>query len=206
MNQSNRSFQELYESLHDTMLRVAYRMVGTVETAEDLVQDTFLLALFQKDRLALHPSPEGWLMRALQNLARNEQRRLNNHSHVSLDSLLGIRGGIWPDSLVDILPKQLSEQDQKILRWLFEQNMGYDEIADRLSESGIPCSDTMQRAFGAVVGVHTDRIKKFLTVLQQIPLLATYNKQKGRKGGSYGFSFEPSYQSTKSIQLSICLL
>lgn len=147
MNQSNRPFQELYESLHDTMLRVAYRMVGTVETAEDLVQDTFLLALFQKDRLALHPSPEGWLMRALQNLARNEQRRLNNHSHVSLDSLLGISGGIWPDSLVDILPKQLSEQDQKILRWRFEQNMGYDEIADRL---GISASGCRSRVFRAV--------------------------------------------------------
>ena len=135
MNQSNRPFQELYESLHDTMLRVAYRMVGTVETAEDLVQDTFLLALFQKDRLALHPSPEGWLMRALQNLARNEQRRLNNHSHVSLDSLLGISGGIWPDSLVDIL------------RWRFEQNMGYDEIADRL---GISASGCRSRVFRAV--------------------------------------------------------
>ena len=32
----------LYESLYETMIQVAYRMTGSVETAQDLVQETFL--------------------------------------------------------------------------------------------------------------------------------------------------------------------
>ena len=146
MSQTNRSFQELYEKLHDKMLRVAYRMVGNVETAEELVQDTFLLALFQKEKLALHPSPEGWLMRALQNLALNEQRRLKNHPQISLDSLLDVAGESHLNSIEEILPKQLSKQDCEILRWRFEQNMDYDKIADRLGISTSSCRSRVSRA------------------------------------------------------------
>ena len=88
LGQANDRFQKLYEDLHDKMLRVAYRMVGSVETAEDLVQNAFLLALFRENELMQHPNPEGWLMRVLQNLALNERRRVKRHPETSLDSLL----------------------------------------------------------------------------------------------------------------------
>ena len=65
----------LYESLYETMIQVAYRVTGSVETAQDLVQETFLLALFQEEKLSRHPMPEGWLIVTLKNLARNERRR-----------------------------------------------------------------------------------------------------------------------------------
>ena len=74
--------QILYEALHDKMLKVAYRMIGNIETAEDLVQSTFLLALFHQQDLLNHPLPEGWLMKALQNLALNERRRINRHQSI----------------------------------------------------------------------------------------------------------------------------
>ena len=59
LGQANDRFQKLYEDLHDKMLRVAYRMVGSVETSEDLVQNAFLLALFRENELMRHPNPEG---------------------------------------------------------------------------------------------------------------------------------------------------
>ena len=146
MRQANHSFQELYETLHDKMLRVAYRMVGNIETAEDLVQDAFLLALFQKDKLVHHPSVEGWLMRVLQNLALNERRRMKLHPEIPLTFLQDMANNLQSSSIDDILPKQLSKQEREILRWRFEENMDYDKIADRLGISAVGCRSRVFRA------------------------------------------------------------
>lgn len=71
----NELIHTLYLQLYEKLFRVAYRMMGSSESAEDLVQQTFLLALFQGEALRAHPCPEGWLMKALHNLAINERRR-----------------------------------------------------------------------------------------------------------------------------------
>lgn len=146
LGQANDRFQKLYEDLHDKMLRVAYRMVGSVETAEDLVQNSFLLALFRENELMQHPNPEGWLMRVLQNLALNERRRVKRHPETSLDSLLDLAGETPANALEDMLPKQLSKADREILLWRFEQNMDYDEIAERLGISETGCRSRVFRA------------------------------------------------------------
>ena len=146
LGQANDRFQKLYEDLHDKMLRVAYRMVGSVETAEDLVQNSFLLALFRENELMQHPNPDGWLMRVLQNLALNERRRVKRHPETSLDSLLGLAGETPANALEDMMPKQLSKADREILIWRFEQNMDYDEIADLLGISETGCRSRVSRA------------------------------------------------------------
>lgn len=146
LGQANNQFQKLYETLHDKMLRVAYRMVGNVDTAEDLVQNAFLLALFREDEVMRHPLPEGWLMRVLQNLARNEQKRAKQHPETSLDSLFYVAGETPSSSLDEVLPKQLSTQEREILIWRFEQNMNYSEIANRLGISEPGCRSRVSRA------------------------------------------------------------
>lgn len=75
MDRDNEWIRTLYLQLYEKLFRAAYRMMGSPESAEDLVQQTFLLALFQGEALQAHPCPEGWLMKALHNLARNERRR-----------------------------------------------------------------------------------------------------------------------------------
>ena len=60
-------------------------MMGSSESAEDLVQQTFLLALFQGEALRAHPCPEGWLMKALHNLAINERRRTARRQEIPLE-------------------------------------------------------------------------------------------------------------------------
>lgn len=146
LGQANDRFQKLYEDLHDKMLRVAYRMVGSVETAEDLVQNSFLLALFRENELMQHPNPEGWLMRVLQNLVLNERWRVKRHPETSLDSLLDLARETPANALEDMLPKQLSKADREILIWRFEQNMDYDKIADRLGISEAGCRSRVSRA------------------------------------------------------------
>ena len=146
MSQASSRFQALYEELHDKMLRVAYRMTGSMDMAEDLVQETFLFALFRQDELLNHPLPEGWLMRTLQNLVLNERRKAAAHTAVPLDSLLNLAEEPTAAPLEEALPRQLSQQDREILIWRFEQDLDYSEIADRLGISETGCRSRVFRA------------------------------------------------------------
>lgn len=146
MRERNDHLQMLYESLHDKMIKVAYRMIGNIETAEDLVQSAFLLALFHQKELQHHPSPEGWMMRVLQNLALNERRRLQRHQDISFDTLINVAGVPPATSVKEILPQKLPEHEQEILIWRFEENLDYDEIASRLGISPSGCRSRVCRA------------------------------------------------------------
>ena len=125
----NELIHTLYLQLYEKLFRVAYRMMGSSESAEDLVQQTFLLALFQGEALRAHPCPEGWLMKALHNLAINERRRTAQ------------RG-----ALAETLPRQLSPQDREVLLWRFEQGLDYDEIANLLGISEVGGRSRVSRA------------------------------------------------------------
>lgn len=134
----NELIHTLYLQLYEKLFRVAYRMMGSSESAEDLVQQTFLLALFQGEALRAHPCPEGWLMKALHNLAINERRRTARRQEIPLDTLFDQAAGEASPPLAETLPRQLSPQDREVLLWRFEQGLDYDEIANLLgiSEAG----------------------------------------------------------------------
>lgn len=142
----NPFLQSLYEKQYEKMLRFAYRMAGTAEDAQDLVQETFLLALFSQDKLSGHPNPEGWLMKTLRNLALNERRRVQAHAAVPLDSVADLLGREPELPLELMLPGQLSREDREILIWRFERRMEYREIADRLGISEAGCRSRVSRA------------------------------------------------------------
>ena len=137
MNNSDDFILMLYKQEYEKLFHAAHRMIGDSETAHDLVQDTFLLALSHQQKLSIHPNPQAWLMLTLRNLARNEQR-LSTHNEISLETIID-----WPmsnaePSLEEMLPSQLSAEEKEILVWRFEQELDYREIACRLgiSESG----------------------------------------------------------------------
>ena len=50
MDRDNEWIRTLYLRLYEKLFRVAYRLMGSPESAEDLVQQTFLLALFKGRR------------------------------------------------------------------------------------------------------------------------------------------------------------
>lgn len=142
----NAFFHDLYQANYRKMIKLAYRLVGSMETACDLVQETFLLALFQQETLACHASPEGWLMITLKNLAMNERRRFNRHPTLPLYLFETLPGEPPPMPLEHVLPSQLSQEDREILLWRFEQNMEYLEMADRLGIAESSCRSRVSRA------------------------------------------------------------
>ncbi len=135
----------LYEQAYQRLYRVAYRLTGSIETAEELVQDTFLLAWFRQDTLLSHPNPEAWLMCTLRNLICNEQRRASS-GEISLDAVFNIPAPEMPRGIGELLPAKLPEADRELLIWRFEQELDYREIADRLGVSETGCRSRVFRA------------------------------------------------------------
>jgi len=71
----NREFKRLYDSTFQVLFRVAYRVTGNAEAAEDLCQDSFF-RLYEKNMV--FPNPEEakyWLIRVVKNAALNYAKR-----------------------------------------------------------------------------------------------------------------------------------
>ncbi|MFQ3547640.1 MAG: sigma-70 family RNA polymerase sigma factor, partial [Termitinemataceae bacterium] len=69
------AFRRLYENTFPVLFRVAYRIVGTEDAAEDLCQDAFFRLY---ERGMQFPNPEEakyWLIRVVKNAALNYAKR-----------------------------------------------------------------------------------------------------------------------------------
>ena len=96
----------LYQTQYDKLSRVAYRMMGDLDSAQDLVQQVFLLDLVRQSDISVHPTPEGWLMVTLNNLIKNERRKSKNHPQDSLENVAELYGKDLPLTLEHSMPKE----------------------------------------------------------------------------------------------------
>ena len=140
------SFDALYKSQYEKMIKLAYRMLGSMESAQDIVQETFMLALLRWDEVSVHPLPEGWLALTVRNLVQNERRRYANHEELPLDSFMEQPDTRQEYPLSHLLPKKLSEEDRQLLIWKFELQMDNRQIADRLGISITASKNRVSRA------------------------------------------------------------
>ena len=136
---------QLFEQKHGRLIRMAYRLTGSMELAEDLVQDTFLLAFIRYKDLAEHPCISGWLSKTLRNLIQNENRRLENHPVIPLEHISDYPAPELPTSLDEILPLCLPTEERQILVWRYEQQLSYRDIAMRLGISENTCRMRVHR-------------------------------------------------------------
>jgi len=81
------AFRRLVESHSRSVFRLAYRLTGTEQDAEDVVQETFLRAHRQLDRFEDRASFGTWLYRITVNCSHDLMRRRRRHNdrHQSLD-------------------------------------------------------------------------------------------------------------------------
>ena len=141
-----KSFYALYKSQYEKMIKLAYRMLGSMESAQDIVQETFMLALLRWDEVSVHPLPEGWLALTVRNLVQNERRRYANHEELPLDSFMEQPDTRQEHPLSHLLPKKLSEEDRQLRIWKFELQMDNRQIADRLGISMTASKNRVSRA------------------------------------------------------------
>jgi RNA polymerase sigma-70 factor (sigma-E family) len=67
------TFAELYETQYRNMVRLAYLLTGSTETARDLVQDSYMRVHTAWGRIA---EPKAYLRRAVVNACHSHHRRL----------------------------------------------------------------------------------------------------------------------------------
>ena len=75
LHDKNRDFRHLYDSAFQVLFRVAFRITGNAEAAEDLCQDSFF-RLYEKDMVFPNPDEaKYWLIRVVKNAALNYAKR-----------------------------------------------------------------------------------------------------------------------------------
>ena len=67
-------FKQLFLPCHRKLFSVAYRLMGNVQAAEDLVQETFLRLWMQRDKMGTVDHPEAYSITVLRRLFYDKMR------------------------------------------------------------------------------------------------------------------------------------
>ena len=149
MPQNRNSFIEsLYLRKYDHLLRTAYCLTEDQALAENMVHETFVLAILHQKDLVSHPKPGAWLCQSLHNLIQNEQRAASREN-IPLDEIVDVPAEKPPLSLTELLPSELTPEERDLLIWHFEQQMSYKEMAERLNISEAACRKRISRALAS---------------------------------------------------------
>ncbi|MFO0871720.1 MAG: RNA polymerase sigma factor [Pirellulales bacterium] len=156
---SPRELEAWIQEFHERIYRYAYRLAGNAIDAEDLTQQTFLIAL-QKGGMVRDPQKvTGWLYSVLRNLFLKRERRqtLLPTEATDLDRLPQVtEAGEWDlldlQEALDALPEDFRVV---VLMFYFEE-ASYREIAEQL-----------QIAVGTVMS-RLSRAKSFLRARWQV--------------------------------------
>ena len=138
----------LYHRDYHRFVRVAEAITGTVEDAQDAVQEGFASALRQLDRFEGRGTLEGWVWRCVINAARMSRRRSTRTT--SLGQLpeavdLTASGAERP---VRLLPQlvRLPERQRLVLFLRYFADLSYEAIADALQISPGTVAATLNAA------------------------------------------------------------
>lgn len=135
----------LYEENFNRLYGTACRLMGSGDQAEEVVHDTFVLALARGEKFTAHPVPEAWLMMTLKNLCSNQCKR-HSRTEASIDDIFHLSAPQEDRGLLELLPAALPEEDKQLLAWRYDDQMDYRMIADRLGISETACRSRVFRA------------------------------------------------------------
>ncbi len=140
-------FDALYFANAKNMAQVAYRIVGSREAAEDIVQNVFIVLLAKKEAVSKMENQSAWLYQTLRNQIGNELKRKKYRQTQSLDESVDLASfDVYFEELALHLPRGLSEKEREILVMRFEEQMSLDEIAERLGISYAAAGTRLSRA------------------------------------------------------------
>jgi len=118
----------------------AWRIVGDIEVARDVVQDTFL-KLCDQDRALVEPHLAEWLYTVCRNRAIDVRRRERRRTEMNDDQWLegSAAPGGAPSAAVEVREEAgrilrwlegLTDNQREVLRLRFQHSLSYREIAE----------------------------------------------------------------------------
>ena len=143
----NEWFNQLYREHSARLFKQAFYVLHDSPLAEDLVEETFLVLLYKQRDLVNHPNLAGWLSLTLKNLIFDELKSARHRLEMPLisdDTASSV--DTYHQPLDELLPKGLFPKEQEILILLFEEQLSYEEIAQRLGISVLNCRTRAFRA------------------------------------------------------------
>ena len=128
------------------MVQLTFRRTGDPQLAEELVQETFLTACKKADIVCSHEKPLAWLYQTLQYLTMKEINKACHSREQSSEELYDLAVADDPPSFHEILPRNLTTEEQRILILRFEHRLSHREIAEALGISEAACRKQVSRA------------------------------------------------------------
>ena len=132
----------------EVLYRYAYRLTGSIADAEDLVQQTFLVAVDKLDQLREPAAARGWLFAVLRHAWLKSKRRPLPRVSSELDIDISLLAVDLPDQFA-IDPEELSQARDElpdefrlVLVSFYFEDCSYKEIAERLE---MPIGTVMSR-------------------------------------------------------------
>ena len=153
----------LYEKYFDYLVDYAQNFGYSPEVAEDLVQETFTVAVRKAEDLYYAVSQRGWLIRTLRNIASNYQRKIMYAQRllVKLEQqhLTDRRESLDPKVLYDGL---IDTKDLKLLIRYYADGEPINSIAESLGLSEGACKKHIYRTrdkFIKALEAENDKLK-----------------------------------------------
>jgi RNA polymerase sigma-70 factor (ECF subfamily) len=130
---SGHDTQDLYDELSVRLRGYAVSLSHNRETADDLVQETFIRVMAHLsllDQLNRHQR-KAWVFRTLKNLFLDEVRSRNRRDVLAWDLLQDalLSTGFWTDHLPFDIFEETPERDRSLLRQRYQLGMTSVEIA-----------------------------------------------------------------------------
>ena len=165
----------LVDAYSDRLYGLLYRLTSSRETAEDLLQETFLRVVRMIDRYDPSGRFEAWLFRIAANLARDHARqRRRRGTPAALDTVVEPPGGTPAMAAPGVSPAEhllqgelqerlavalarLSVADREILLLRHYSELSFREIADLLE---VPLGTALARAHRALQRLRADMTRE----------------------------------------------
>lgn len=180
---------QLYRREYPVLYRVAYRLTGSRDDAQDMIQKTFLLAIAQQEELERHPNPGGWLVVTLNNLIKNGRRRMAHQAEIPLEDVSQFPAQAPDIPFGESLPDGLSQEEQQLLSWKYELELDHQEMARRLGISPAACrarlSRLLKKCRDLMEAPPEPEKKKFSNHVTK-PSSQYMNRVRAGKGGTHG--------------------
>lgn len=140
---------------HEQLFRMAWRLTGNTQAAEDLVQETFLKLWMKRDELATIDSYEGFSVTTLKRLFYDEQRKrclpttpqaLEQLQIPHSDDMAGAFEKEDSERFIIRLIHQLPKKQQQIMLLRDVEGLDYQEIEKLTGQKAVHIRVLLSRA------------------------------------------------------------